>query len=249
MAILIALLTVTATALGGLLALRSHQRLHLVLGLSAGLLLGLVSFGLLPEVFTLNTSMIGNVPSVAVAFVTGFLLLHILERYSGTHEPLDSDLHSESGHEHGHSTTGILGALAMVVHVFFDGVAVALAFSVSTDIGLAVSLAVLAHAFTDGLNTVALLIQTGNWRSRAKWLLLLDGTARISGAAFGSLIVVSDQLLAMYLAMFAGVLVYLATSHILPEAHSRHSSRATLISTVVGVVLMFAVVNQMALIE
>ena len=247
MAILIAFLTVVATASGGLLALRSHQRMHLVLGLSAGLLLGLVTFDLLPEVFSLSTSTIGSVPAVAVAFVGGFLFLHILERMSGTHEPLDADLDGEHGHSH--STTGILGALAMVIHVFFDGVAVALAFNISTAIGLAVSLAVVAHAFGDGLNTVSLLVMHGHWQNRAKWLLVLDGTARTIGAAFGTYIAVSDQFLAMYLAMFAGFLVYLATSHILPEAHSRHSSRATLASTIVGVLLMFAVVNMMSGIE
>lgn len=246
MAILIALLTVVATASGGLLALRSHQRLHLVLGLSAGLLLGLVSFDLLPEVFRVNTDTVGNVPVVALAFVFGFLLLHILERASGAHEPLDSDLEADEGHSHAVSTTGVVGALGMVVHVFLDGVAVALAFHVSTAIGLAIALAVIAHAFSDGLNTVSLLISHGHWQERARYLLILDGSARTIGAVFGTYISISEHLLALYLAMFAGFLTYLATSHILPEAHSRHSSRLTLIATVSGVVFMFIVVSLMA---
>ena len=49
-AIVLAALTALATSLGGLLALRSRDRFHLVLGLSAGLLLGLVAFDLLPEI-------------------------------------------------------------------------------------------------------------------------------------------------------------------------------------------------------
>ena len=51
MAIFLAALTVVSTAIGGILALKSKDRFHLVLGLSAGLLLGLVGFDLLPEVF------------------------------------------------------------------------------------------------------------------------------------------------------------------------------------------------------
>ena len=58
--------------------------------------------------------------------------------------------------------------------------------------------------------------------------------------------VISDHLLAMYLAMFAGFLVYLATSHILPEAHSRHSSRLTLLATITGTITMFGVVSLMS---
>ena len=247
MAILIALLTVVATATGGTIALKSHQRLHLVLGLSAGLLLGLVSFDLMPEVFALDTSTVASVPTVAVAFVFGFMLLHVLERISGGHEPIDSDIDEEHGHSH--SATGVVGALALVVHVFLDGMAVALAFQISTAIGLATALAVVAHAFSDGLNTVSLLIHHGHWQQRARYLLILDGTARTVGAALGSWLAISDRLLALYLSMFAGFLVYLATSHILPEAHSRHSSRLTLLATFVGLAFMFVVVSAMAGLE
>lgn len=243
MAILIAFLTVFATALGGMIALKSHQRLHLVLGLSAGLLLGLVAFDLIPEVFELNTATVGHVPLVMVVFVFGFLLLHVLEQLSGAHEPLDSDLHHEDAHSHTHSTTGVIGAAAMVGHVFLDGVAVGLAFTLNTATGIAVSVAVIAHAFSDGLNTVSMLIHHGKWESRAKWLLMLDGTARTVGAAIGSFVAFSEPFLALYLAMFAGFLVYLSTSHILPEAHSRHSSRATLFATVAGVIIMFGIVT------
>lgn len=244
MAVLIALVTVIATAVGGAVALKSHQRLHLILGLSAGLLLGLVAFDLLPEVFALSDAQIANVPTVMVVFVVGFLLLHVLERVSGAHEPLDSEHDHE--HRHGHTTTGVIGASAMVGHVFLDGVAVALAFSLNTATGIAVSIAVVAHAFSDGLNTVSMLIHHGRWQSRAKWLLVLDGTARTLGAAIGSYLTLSEPLLALYLAMFAGFLVYLATSHILPEAHSSHPSKATLFATFGGVLMMFAIVSTTA---
>ncbi len=55
-AIGLAALTAIATTAGGYLAIRAKDRLHLVLGLSAGLLLGLVAFDLLPEVFELWNS-------------------------------------------------------------------------------------------------------------------------------------------------------------------------------------------------
>ena len=65
---------------------------------------------------------------------------------------------------------------------------------------------------------------------------------RIGGAALGTYIVISDSYLAIYLAVFSGLLIYLATSHILPEAHSRHPSRLTMVATIVGVMVMWAVV-------
>lgn len=243
MAVLVALFTVLSTALGGALALRSRDSMHLLLGLSGGLLLGLVSFDLLPEVFELNKHDVGKVPAVAIYFVLGFVLLHVIERLSGAHEPFESEYVDEHEHAH-HHTAGIVGASAMVIHVFLDGVAVGLSFHVSNALGFAVAIAVIGHAFTDGLNTVALLVNTGNWKRSAIGLLGLDAIARVSGAYLGSYkFAISDAFLGSYLALFAGMLIYLSTSHILPEAHSTHPSRMTLVSTFVGIVAMFLIVN------
>ena len=242
MALFFAVITVIATAAGGTLAIRSKDRLHLVLGLSAGLLLGLVTLELIPEVFTENQAEFAGVRVVSIALVAGFLALHILERTFGAHEPADSDYGHDHSHSHGNIAGGI-GALAVAGHIFIDGVALGLAFQINNKIGYAVFFALLVHAFSDGLNTVSMLQKTGNLRARAKWLLAIDAVMRISGAAFGTYIAISDSLLSIYLAVFSGIIIYLATSHILPEAHSRHPSRVTLFSTVAGVLIMWGVIT------
>ena len=244
-AIVLAAITVIATTAGGALAIRSRDRLHLVLGLSAGLLLGLVAFDLLPEVFEMNSDTFGNVPVVALALVAGFLLLHFAEQLFGSHEPAESDY----GHDHSHSSNiaGTLGAVAMGGHVFLDGVAIGLAFKVSNALGIAVFIAILSHAFSDGLNTVSLLIKSGNWTKRATALLGLDAVMRISGAAIASYLTISDYALSIYLAMFSGFIIYLATSHILPEAHARHASKLTMASTIVGVLAMWLIVGNIGI--
>ena len=117
-----------------------------------------------------------------------------------------------------------------------------MAFKVSNNLGFAVFIALLVHAFSDGLNTVALLVKSGNWTRKGVALLGVDAVARISGAVLGSVIAVSDPWLAIYLALFAGFLIYIATSHILPEAHSRHPSRYTMLATLTGVAIMWGVV-------
>jgi len=238
--IALAATTVLATFSGGMLALRAKDRFHLVLGLSAGLLLGLVGFDLLPEIFEMNTDNLIGVRTISVALIAGFLSLHFIEQFAGSHEPAESDY----GHEHTHAVeiAGTVGAIAMAGHIFLDGVALALAFKVSDALGYAVFIAMLVHAFSDGLNTVALLVKTGQWRSRGKYLLAVDAIARVGGAAIGSALTISDSNLAIYLAVFSGIVIYLATSHILPEAHSKHPSKVTMLATLAGVVIMWAVV-------
>lgn len=239
--IILAAITAIATALGGLLALKAKDRLHLVLGLAAGLLLGLVAFDLLPEVFAHSGTEVLGAPAVSIALIGGFLALHLYERFFGSHEPAESDY----GHEHKHAANvaGGLGAVAMGGHVFLDGLALAVAFKVSNQLGIAVFIALLVHAFSDGLNTVSLLIKSGHWSKNAKWLIGVDTVARISGATLGSMVALSEDFIALYLAAFAGIIIYLATSHILPEAHAKHSSRLTLLSTAVGVIAMWAMVS------
>ncbi|CAN2234437.1 ZIP family metal transporter [Candidatus Planktophila dulcis] len=240
-AIILAASTAIATTTGGYLAIRSKDRLHLVLGLSAGLLLGLVAFDLLPEIFELNTQEFLHAPAASIALVAGFLLLHFYEQIFGSHEPAESDY----GHDHDHTSSiaGAFGALAMGGHVFLDGVALGVAFSVSNNLGVAVFIALLVHAFSDGLNTVSFLIKSGSWGKKGVWLLGVDAVARISGAALGSSFAVNDNFVGLYLALFAGIVIYLATSHILPEAHSRHSSRYTILATISGVAIMWALVG------
>jgi ZIP family zinc transporter len=169
----------------------------------------------------------------------GFLALHIIEGVFGGHEPAESDY----GHDHEHhNIAGSLGALAMGGHVFLDGVGLGVAFKVSHALGYAVFLAVVVHAFSDGLNTVSLMVKSGHWTKTSYMLLGVDAIARIGGASVGTYLVLNDSLLALYLALFSGFVIYLATSHILPEAHSRHSSRWTFFATIVGVFIMWGVV-------
>ena len=239
MAIYLAAITVFATAIGGLLALKAKDRFHLILGLSAGLLLGLVGFDLLPEVFS-DSSTTGGVPTVSIAILVGFLLLHISERSFGGHEPVDS----EYSHDHSHgSIAGGIGAIAMAGHVFLDGAALGVAFKVSNKLGLAVFIALLVHAFSDGLNTVSMLVKSGNWQAKSKMLLLLDAVARIGGAAIGTFVTFEGNFVTIYLALFSGFVIYVATSHILPEAHSHHPSRWTFAATGAGVVAMWLIIG------
>ena len=76
-------------------------------------------------------------------------------------------------------------------------------------------------------------------------MLGVDSLARVGGAALGTTLTLSENFTALYLAAFSGIIIYLATSHILPEAHARHSSRWTLVATIAGVLVMWGLVSQL----
>jgi ZIP family zinc transporter len=234
--LLLALGTFISTLLGGLTALRHRDSLHRLLGLTAGVILGVVAFDLLPEIFELIKGSNAEPTLAMVALVAGFLLFHIVEKSILIH-------HSQE-HEyevHHHPQVGVASALALAGHSFLDGMAIGLGFQAGEAVGIAVAIAVIAHDFSDGLNTVGLMLAHGNGRKRAFRMLLIDAAAPILGAASTLLFSLSDASLTVYLGFFAGFLLYIGASEILPEAHSKHSSYQTIVLTVLGAAFIFAV--------
>ncbi|PZS32055.1 MAG: permease [Pseudonocardiales bacterium] len=239
MAVIFALSTVLSTFAGGVFALRNRDRLHLILGLTAGVLLGLVAFDLLPEIFALSDgSQLLGVPAVMLTFAAGFLALHLVERTMALHAG-----HEEHYGDHHHPQIGLASAVALATHSFLDGVAIGLAFQASSAVGVTVAIAVIAHDFADGLNTVGVMSAHGNNRRRTVGMLVADSLAPAVGALSTLWFSLPHPVLALYLGFFAGFLLYLATADILPEAHSRHPSRLTLVCTLAGVGLMWTVVG------
>lgn len=235
--ILLSLATFVSTLCGGLVGLKNRDRMHRFLGYTAGVLLGVVAFDLLPEIFeAVKQAGHGNPTGAMIALVCGFLVFHIIEKSILIHHTNEAEYEV---HKHPH--VGIASALALCGHSFLDGVGIGLGFQASTTVGIAVAIAVIAHDFTDGLNTVNLMLLNKNRSRRAFAFLLLDALAPVLGALSTLLFEVSDAALALYLGFFAGFLLYIGASEILPEAHSKHSSYRTIAMTVLGVVFMFIV--------
>jgi zinc and cadmium transporter len=227
------------TLLGGWAALRIRDYQHLVLGFAAGLMLGVVGFDLLPEALDQEPARWFNVQAPLIALVAGFLVLHLIERWMGVHRGHEDEW---SAHEH-RPGIGLLAGSALVGHSVMDGFAIGAAFQAGATVGATVAVAVIAHDFADGFNTYTITSLYGNDRRRALALLVLDALAPVAGAASTLLFAIPPPVLGLYLGFFAGILLYLATSDILPEAHAHHPSRLTIACTVLGVAFMWLVIG------
>lgn len=233
-----ALTAFVSTAAGGLLALRFRDKLHLILGFTAGVLLGVVSFDIVPEIFSLAAEHGLDPIASMIALVVGFLAFHSAEKLALIHHA-----HEDDYADHHHPQVGVLSALALVGHSFMDGVGIGLGFQVSQTVGIAVAVAVIAHDFADGLNTVSLMLAHNNTERRSLVLLALDALAPMLGALSTLLFHVPPTILALYLGFFAGFLLYISAADILPEAHSRQRSVWTIAMTMLGAAFIFFVVR------
>lgn len=235
-AILLSIGTFISTSLGGLFSIKNRENLHKVMGFTAGVLIGVVFFDILPEVINMIKENGFDVTPVMIAIVLGFLVFHILEKTILIHHS-----HEDQYSDHKHPHVGIISGLALAGHSFMDGVGIGLGFQVSPAVGLLVAIAVIAHDFTDGMNTVSLVLLHKNSLVRAKWFLLLDALTPVAGVISTLFFHLPESFLVLYLGFFAGFLLYIGSSDILPEAHSKESSLKTIGLTIAGVILIFII--------
>jgi len=253
----IALATFVSTWLGGQLALRIRDKLHLILGFSAGAVIGVAFFDLLPEALQLGQQSYDTATTcliVAAGFL-GYLVLDRLVLFHAHHESHMHEGHEEHIHPHhvgraalpATPARGLLGAASLSAHSFLDGVAIGLAFQVSAAVGGIVALAVLAHDFSDGINTVSFLLKadpgSSELRQLARRWLLADAIAPMLGVALTLLVHVSEQSLAAILALFAGFFIYIGASELIPESYHSHPKLLTTLMTVFGIATLFLVVH------
>lgn len=236
MTIFFTVIAFLSTLTGGLVALKYKDRLHLILGFTAGVLLAVVVFDIFPEMIELIYKTKIETIYPMVALVIAFLLFHILEKTLLLHHAQE-----ETYGFHKHPHVGVMSALALSGHSFLDGIGIGLGFHVSSATGLLIALAVIAHDFSDGLNTVSLMLVHKNTLRKALGLLFIDALAPILGGLSTLFFTVSENILVLYLGFFAGFLLYIGASDILPEAHSQRSSYNTILMTLLGVVLIFII--------
>lgn len=233
MVILLGLGAFVCTLLGGLFALRYRDKLHLILGFSAGSVIGVAFFDLLPESMELGNSF--GISFIATMIALGFVAFMLLDRLVINHGHGDNCDHPEH--------RGWFGAGSLSLHSFIDGLAIGFAFKVSASVGTVVALAVLVHGFSDGINTVALISKNGGSKMQAfKWLLL-DAVAPFVGVLATFLFTLREETLGLILAVFCGSFLYIGASDLLPESHHRHPTYWTTFSTVLGVVVLYTVIR------
>ncbi|MEI9994164.1 MAG: ZIP family metal transporter [Rhizomicrobium sp.] len=235
-ALLLAPAAFGATMLGGLVALRLRDRLHLILGFSAGAVVGVAFFDLMPEALKLTPGM----PTTTMLYVAGgFLFYLLLDRLALLHGQADGDGHD---HEHGHGAPRSgLGAVTLVAHSVFDGMAIGFAFQVSNAIGFGVALAVLTHDFSDGINTMNVVLKNGGTRAMGLRWLLADSLAPAAGIGVTAFVHLPPGVFGTVIAAFAGLFLYLGASDLVPESHHAHPKFLTTAMTLAGAALVYAV--------
>lgn len=214
----------TATFSGGIFALKVQNRRHLVMGFSAGAVISVAFFELVPEALALGSSM-ASVRSLLAGTALGFFSYMVLDRIEWLRAHLGA------------------GAGWFSAHSFLDGAAIGLAFQVSRPVGVVLTVAVLIHDFADGVNTATVVLRDSGDRRRALRWLFADAVAPGLGIAVTGLISVPAGALGGLLALFSGFFLYIGASELIPASFKVHPKLTTTLMTLFGAVVMYVAIT------
>ena len=139
---------------------------------------------------------------------------------------------------------GTMALVGILVHSFFDGVAIGAGFGATESTGRVVAAAVFSHELPEGAFTVAILLHTGMARRRAIQWGIVHGLLTPIGALVAIPLAsnVHPQMLAALLGASAGSFFYVASANLVPEAH-RESSRRNAVAFVAAIAFVLALTH------
>lgn len=204
-----ALVAAAGNLLGGLAVVRHQDRslalIDLFLGFSAGFMISVALLEVAPEAISLRSD-------APIYILAGYLAVHLVQHALVPHFHFGVETHAVS------PAQGMTALVGLLLHTFFDGVAIASGFLVSGKVGLLLFLAVFLHKLPEGVAMASVMLAGGQSRERALGAATLLGLATLLGVVLTE---VSQPLVDHGLAISAGVTIYVAASNLVPEIQKR----------------------------
>ncbi|MBX3662367.1 MAG: ZIP family metal transporter [Burkholderiales bacterium] len=223
-----------ATLAGGVLSLLAAGLLSFALlsrwlapmvSYAAGVLLAAAFLHLLPEAFSQADSIEGLF-AVTLAGLLGFFLLEKAALWRHGHDHVGE----RSGH---HSPTGMLIVVGDGFHNFVDGVLIAAAFMTDIALGVATTLAIIAHEIPQEVGDFMVLLNAGYSRKKALLLNFASSLMAIAGGVLGYLALDGAREATPYvLVLAAASFIYIAVADLIPEMHRRSDMRSSMLQIV-----------------
>lgn len=213
---------------------RVRKLVVLLVGLSAGTLLGDALLHLMPEAVSLSN----NSFSVWISLLAGMFAFFVLEKVIHWRH-----CHHETSSHHSHPV-GIMNLIGDTVHNFLDGAIIAGSYMVNPILGLTTTLAVISHEIPHEMGNFGILLYAGYTRKKALMLNFLTALAAILGAA--TTLIIGPQINSfnhMIVPLTAGGFLYIASSDLIPEMKEHDTDKQNILqfsSFIFGLLLMLA---------
>jgi len=227
--VLLGLTAAGANVFGGAIIVQKNWNrayLRYFVALGAGFMLATSLVEMVPESIELRG------PRAGFLVLLGYLLIHFFEHTVTPHFHFGEETHAD---EFVHAHKGYSVLLGLLIHTFFDGIAIASGFIVSEWLGWIIFLAVFMHKIPEGFTIASVMLASGRSRSFAWGASVLLGLATIAGVMMMALF---RHQVGFGLPLSAGVTIYVAASDLIPEVNQETGVRMALL-VFVGAAGMF----------
>src|SRR5215467_11974063 len=230
LSILLGLSAAVANVFGGaIIVQRSWERSYLkyFIALGAGFMLATAMVEVIPESLKLSGH---NGPFLVLL---GYLIIHFFEHTVTPHFHFGEETHRD---EFVAAHKGYSVLLGLVIHTFFDGIAIASGFIVSNWLGWIIFLAVFLHKIPEGFTIASVMLASGRSRRLAWGASVLLGAATFAGVLT---MAVFQRHVGIGLPLSGGVTIYVAASDLMPEVNREPGGKMALV-VLLGVGIFFA---------
>ena len=226
--IILGLTAALADGVGGLIIIQRHwerRYLRYFVAVGSGFMLATALVEMLPESLRIA-------PTHAPAFLLlGYFLVHFFEHTVTPHFHFGEETHAGE-FIHTHKSYSVL--FGLVVHTFFDGIAIASGFLISNWLGWVIFIAVFLHKIPEGFTVGSVMLASGRSRRIAFISSVILGASTLLGVlAMRAL----APMLHVGLPLSAGVTLYVAASDLIPEVNKEPGIRMALL-VFVGVAVL-----------
>ena len=228
LAIIFGFVAALANLLGGLIVFKkewSHLFLRYFVALGAGFMFAAVILEMIPESIRLTKL-------APILILLGYIAVNFMEHAMSHHIDIDDAKHDGIMF---HSSVGTFAFAGLLLHSFFDGVAIGSSFIISTSLGIIIFMAMALHKIPGGFTVASILIASGKSKGRGLGAAAALGIATIVGVFSISW---ASFLVAYGLAVAAGVTIHVAASDLIPEIN-QHRDLKTSSMVFLGIFLYF----------
>jgi zinc transporter ZupT len=241
LALLLGSTAAAANVIGGsLIAHRQWSRdlLKYFIALGAGFMLATALLEMIPESLKLRAessaeALVSNTDAVFFFVLAGYFLVHFFEHTIAPHFHFGEETHHE---EISHAHASYAALLGLVIHTFFDGVAIASGLLVSAWLGSLIFIAIFLHKLPEGFTVASLMLASGETKRAAFLSAVILGGATLLGMGLMFLL---RGTVAFALPFSAGVTLYVAASDLIPEVN-REPKFGMAVMVFAGVAVMLA---------
>jgi zinc and cadmium transporter len=229
LSLLLGLTAAAANVFGGAIIVQRHwERSYLkyFVALGAGFMLATA----LVEVYPASLALRGK--SAAFLVLAGYLIIHFFEHTVTPHFHFGEETHKE---QFVHSHKGYSVLVGLIIHTFFDGIAIASGFLVSNWLGWIIFFAIFLHKIPEGFTVASVMLASGRSRGIAWGASMLLGAATFAGVLT---MVLLRREVSFGLPLSAGVTIYVAASDLIPEVNREPGAGVALV-VFLGVGLVF----------